>query len=629
MASVLGVVSDTIQIANALGYETPGQKKLSQKLLAVVKDNAAEMQGEVRKSTDYAARVAQSVHTAVNEQFRELVDRESFTDEEAEDLIKLVMAVRTLKGKVVLGLVIKYKVGQRTVTNGFALTSYSKVSDMIESVTRTKRALVHINVPVTSYLAVRVRGRHSGVTEHHGLGILGLISSGCLGLDGKIRFETAHTSMFEAIDGGGMVYLMRDVEAEEPEPTGGYDVIKRVMLLGDTRTGKSTLGNALMGRGSFRVARGMTGTMHIDKDVTTEQSGSNDILTEYYDTPGLNDRDGLDPMYEAAIEDKIVTLQRVSTLVVTVSIDGGLTGSFDNALKQYRKLFGTDMFGMLIVVLTVNDNISDKEAEENIEINWPNIAGKSTMIRRDRVYCIGLKGLRDGAGGSGEQSLSRIRREILRDRMVLISSIRQHHAKLQADIRKKKQLEEAEVSDLIDNGWQTFEELEKLYWTKPYVKVAEYTLSGFVMKQGGVARMTVSLLSGGMINKVRKYAINVVTAGSRSIQCWLDFLEKVPPGSHDCDALTIFGDMIDKRGLAVLVSEDPSSHVGTMRLTSWTLTVIDPTARIGETVLEYIGKMLEESEADIREDIAQELIAKETAPRFKAPRRKKLRLPFP
>lgn len=553
MVMFLGVMSDTIQLANAFGWETPGQKKLNERLQAVVRAESDQLREdvkiEIRKSLqtsqDYAGRVAESVQTALNEQLRERVDPETFSDEESDLLIKLLLAVRVLKGKVILALVIKYKVGDTTVTNGFALTSYGRIKDMIESVTKAKRALAYIDVPVTAYLAVRVRGRHSPETEHHGLGILGLIASGCLGLNAEIRREVAHSSMFEPVEGGCLIYLMRDVEAEEPKITGGSDSHRRVMLLGDTRTGKSTVGNALMGSESFRVAQGMTGTMHIDKGVTLQQSENGVIVTEYYDTPGLNDRDGLDPMYEAAIEDKIVTLKRVSTLVVTVSIDGGLTHSFDKALGEYQRLFGTDMFGMLIVVLTVNENISEQRAKHNIEINWPNIAGKSKLIRKSRVYCIGLKDLRDSVRSSGAsgKALAGIHREILSGRLVLISSIREHYTALEQEIRTKKDLEENQVEKLVDDGWQCFEELEKKYLTKPHVKVGE-KVAGFVMKQDSVFRCLLKEATGGLCNTVRKYVIMVNPAGEKANKCWRMFLQTVPAGSRDRLALRVFGNMI-------------------------------------------------------------------------------------
>lgn len=84
---------------------------------------------------------------------------------------------------------------------------------------------------------------------------------------------------------------------------------------------------------------------------------------EVYDTPGLNDKDRLDVLCEAVIEDHIHTLQRASTLSMTINVDGRLNNSMRCALESYKKLFGEGSSSMLLVFLTVNEPATYDEQE--------------------------------------------------------------------------------------------------------------------------------------------------------------------------------------------------------------------------------------------------------------------------
>ncbi|CAN8064709.1 unnamed protein product [Agarophyton chilense] len=131
-------------------------------------------------------------------------------------------------------------------------------------------------------------------------------------------------------------------------------------MVGNTRCGKSKVGNALLEReGVFEVSKGVTGTMQLKDGHRTDVVNHESWCTDVYNTPGLNDKDGLDVWYEAAIEDHIKILQQKSSLIMTVNVDGGISRATFDSLDMYKKMFGEDMASMLILVPTVNEPASE------------------------------------------------------------------------------------------------------------------------------------------------------------------------------------------------------------------------------------------------------------------------------
>ncbi len=187
------------------------------------------------------------------------------------------------------------------------------------------------------------------------------------------------------------IVLLRPEPVEREKPD--YDHLCRIFLVGDTRTGKSSLGNALTQTSAFNVSKGMTGTLHIgSQEVVVTQSGYR-CLCEVYDTPGLNDKDKLDVYYQAAIEDKIVGLQQANALVLTISVDGGITDSTRRAIDEYKALFGQNMVRMLIVVLTTNESADKRACDHLIEMNMGTLVGLIDGITISNVKCISLEDL--------------------------------------------------------------------------------------------------------------------------------------------------------------------------------------------------------------------------------------------
>ncbi|KAI0561710.1 P-loop containing nucleoside triphosphate hydrolase [Gracilaria domingensis] len=153
-----------------------------------------------------------------------------------------------------------------------------------------------------------------------------------------------------------------NVEAEQMK-------VKNVYMLGETGEGKSTLGNALTGANKFYVSHAGTGTAEICGSLV----GKNGLLHPernimVWDTPGLNDEDTQDHLYEGMLIHHLTRKSSVCTLII-VSKDGSRwPGSLTNTINVYRRAFGDAFVSCVYICIGLNkeiekeDKISDKKA---------------------------------------------------------------------------------------------------------------------------------------------------------------------------------------------------------------------------------------------------------------------------
>ncbi len=241
-----------------------------------------------------------------------------------DDMIKLLFIVKQVSARVTFAIVIRYLVQTKPLTLGMSGSTTDDIHDLAKSLDRLARSTRKSKRDMTVFVAARCRGKHDLQSESFVAASLCCLVTEVLGLSSVSSAEDMFNSELAPVGKKTIVLLRPEpVEREKPE----YHRLCRIFLVGDTRTGKSSLGNALTQTSAFNVSKGMTGTLHIGShDVVVSQSGYR-CLCEVYDTPGLNDKDKLDVYYQAAIEDKIVGLQQANALVLTVAVDAGITDS--------------------------------------------------------------------------------------------------------------------------------------------------------------------------------------------------------------------------------------------------------------------------------------------------------------
>ncbi|KAK7487679.1 hypothetical protein BaRGS_00021098, partial [Batillaria attramentaria] len=138
-----------------------------------------------------------------------------------------------------------------------------------------------------------------------------------------------------------------------------YNVIhsdnQRVVLLGKTGAGKSSLGNTLLGREAFLVARGLS-------------SGTEKCLfadAEVTDTPGLCDTHRSDKEVLKEISKSVALVAPGPHVILMVlRCDRRFTEEEYYAYTALKKLFGDDICKFMIVVFAGMDALGNTEAEQ-------------------------------------------------------------------------------------------------------------------------------------------------------------------------------------------------------------------------------------------------------------------------
>ncbi|PXF40430.1 hypothetical protein BWQ96_09858 [Gracilariopsis chorda] len=562
----IGFLADSIAIANALGLYTPAQKANQDKLHNLIesaKEDIQMMNEEIKGQCDI---IKSQISAATVVEVRSRLQDIAIPPEKLELLIVLCLCMKAHSSTVVFAIVVKYPVGRISATLGFAGMSCDRIEDFVKGIDRFYRTLQHVNATKTAYVNVRIRGKYD--TETESLSTYG----------------------------------------DEPNE---YDQLRRVYLVGNTRSGKSTLGNALLRKSLFTVSKRMTGTMRIERGERVEELNGDIWRTDYFDTPGLNDKDGLDVWYQSAIEDHIKTFQRASTLIMTVSADSGINGAAFQSLGNYKELFGQSMASMLIVVLTVNDAAEESELELVKALNLPTVAGLDARLDHQNVFCVSLYDLRHNYDSASRRTVQRIASRCKSMSMKLVEALADRYRSLQNALREKRGSLEKELTSLIDEGWQAYDQLTEQFENSAYVKLTadeDGWFDGFVMKKTSPSKKSMAFMTAGVLNRIRKFAIHVNHDSEISTSLWNRFLEENKSDRHNRDLMWFFGDLLDRKGLAVVVQELGTVLVGSLRVNRFTIRIFDPVHYTHDELHTYLQEKLDENAQCLRPEVLGTLL---------------------
>lgn len=605
----VGFVADVLTLANAFGFDTPAQRQQAQKILDSIHEvNIAieELQGHVTRT---AGEIKEMIidSTVVEVQSR-LHDVKSFTSFELVLLIKLLFCIRRCAPNVVFAIIVKYEVDGTIATLGFAGMSSDAIEVLVRRIEDFFRSLKEVKEPKTAYITTRIRGKYESTVENRCNAALAVIATAICSLSRSVKISSSAECRFSPKGDKTLVLL-------EPKQRRFHhtecDKRARAFLIGDTRSGKSTLGNALLKQDVFQTSIGITGTVRIDEGERVEIIEKDVWVTEVYDTPGLNDMNNLDAFYLTSIEDKIRILQRASALIMTVRVDGGITNSMFSSLDSYRKLFGDTAGSMVIVVLTINNAADKTELEKIKKRNWPTVSRLDRGLKIDSVFCVSLFDVRlDKTKTTGTHShlvVEQIAEKCRSMPMTLIESIKRQFFDLREALRQKSQNVDKHMDKVVNDGWQAYDQLTMQFEASPFVKMTSNKVRGFVMKKANLSAKVLAVSTAGIVNVMRKTVVTLYFSDEKVREIWQTFYKNNKAESSSSDLMQKFGDVIFEANLGVLVRDDGISHVGTLRVTSFSVKVFDPANLVLEQLVDHMHKITEASGQKFAPDVTQDL----------------------
>lgn len=586
----VGFAADCLTLANALGYSTPQQAKPFNDILHAlcdVSDSLEEVKRYITASTNDSRGVVETTAVMLlQSQFRGTT---KFNSLQLSTLIKLILLIKHTALNVVFALIVRYKVGSRTATLGFSAHSADDVSDLVLKIDAFCRALRVVSFEKTCYITTRIRGRFDCIVENRCTAALTAIATEVCDLSRNVTLENVLDSKMKA-RGDCTIALLHP--SHSPTQCSEYDRLCRVFIIGDTRSGKSVLGNALLEANVFTVSKGTTGTLNIQRGEYVRSSGGEIHVMEVLDTPGLNDNNGLDTLYEAAIVDKIRALHRCSSLVMLIDVQAGPNNSMRRALQQYKAIFGESMVSMLVIILTLNEPASMDELNECKTLNWPTVSTLDTDLSENNVYCLSIHDLRTQSNSVSHDILRDVRRHCFSMPMTFIQSMRTQYYNIFESLKRRNSRIQLDLRQVLDDGWMAYDLLTEKFESSPYVKLTEGLFEGFVMKYTSFRTRLTSLLSVGVINLNRKVAIRVRAQNDRGRRAWRTFLTTYSSDRSNMNLMRTLGDHLDKMNLGVFVLETGTSRVASFSVKRYSVSIIDPTARAHEQLFEYLHELL-------------------------------------
>lgn len=601
----ISFISDTIAIANALGYYTPAQKQQAEDLQDAIegaRDAIIKLEQGIAQNSKH---IKNFIVTAAVIEIRSRLQDVKINGEALELLIKLLFCIKEIEANIVFAIVVRYKHVSTIATLGIAATSVDSIEELVRKFASFIRKIGLVRQPKTAFVNVRIRGKYGSAVENFATALVTAIATQVCKTPPTLRLASVVDCNLEPQ--GEVTYSLLQ-PAEVTVKTYVHDHFRRVFLVGDTRTGKSTLGNALTTEGQFRTSKGMTGTMRIEGGKRVESISHERWVTEFFDTPGLNDKDGLDVMYQTAIEDQIRIYQRASTLILTIAVSDGITDAASKGLEQYKNLFGADIIDSLIVVLTLVESANAQTLASYKELNWPTVNGLDENIKKRNVFCVSLHDLRIKDGSASHKIAEDIAYACRGMRLKLISALKTRYLNLKELMGNEGRKRAAAIQDLVSGGWLQYDKLTEQFESSPFMSLDYRMLwEGFVMKDTDAAKRFTAIATLGVVNKIRKTAIHVEARGERAKQAWQKFLKK-NNGSSNSDLMRKFGENLFDSNLGVLVSNDGFTRCGTLKIYLHSVTVFDPVAKCQEEMAVYLDNILTEKTKSLRPEVVGELL---------------------
>ncbi|XP_070201260.1 uncharacterized protein [Littorina saxatilis] len=160
----------------------------------------------------------------------------------------------------------------------------------------------------------------------------------------------------------------------------------RIILIGTTGAGKSSLGNSLLNKSVFKVGRGMRSNTAKCERQTGKRSGT---LIELVDTPGLCDTDEDDDVILRAVGKSVaMAYPGPHLLVLALRTGRRFTQEEYQAYVKLKKLFSEEMSKYLIIVFNGMDALGDTidEQKKALDEEVKKMPGELKQVLQDANY---------------------------------------------------------------------------------------------------------------------------------------------------------------------------------------------------------------------------------------------------
>ena len=573
----VGFAADFLAICRACGVRTPAEKREWNELMGRFDEIDSKIDQHSESVLEAMQKIQDTIRDCSISNIRTRLPKNLSIPSELHDLtLNLLFVIKSVKMRIVFAIVVRSPSRNYVKTVGMAGASTDRIDDVFLELNRVQHSLQSFTNSKTTFITARCRGKTNTDLENNVLAALACITMEVLGLPPVVDLTDMHLSDLAPCGNKTIGLLRAKTQKVEREK---WDELCRIFIIGDTRTGKSTLGNAMTQNTTFTVSKSTTGTLNVCCEKILESINDNRWLTEIYDTPGLNDKDHLDNYYLASIEDTIVAVNEINALVLTVSVSEGIKGSILDSIKTYKKLFGKRMTSLLFVVLTTNDRADEEECEELIDVHYSTIVGYISDLDKRNMLCVSLRDLRNGTDTYSHLVVSDLIRKCQSMELKIVESLMEDYADLVIHLRRNRRVTQEQLQKRIDNEWLQYEELRKEYESASYSKVCIDNwglVNGFVHKD--CSRITKKLLS-------VKTTIHIAYT---DIEIWRNFVRAERNSGDSTGAMRRFFDAIEKEGLAVIVEEMATRMCFAMKVRRHIIRLWNPRQDAAKALREFI-----------------------------------------
>lgn len=635
-----GFVECFIAIASALGFYDNSQEFQAKLILENIRNVRVTLEELKETLSQRISDLQKDISIVITEQVQNsLREPEKLTKEMIDMLIKQLILLKRCSPNIIFAIILRYPRTNGTATQAFAAKSCEKFQDIIgriDTFLKSVEVLKGKELELTAYVWVQIRGRYDAQLENFASAVTATIATKVCGLSSSISLQNSRKNNMDPDGAKTKVLLKARDTGQMKHDDYEVDERKRVFIIGESRSGKSTVGNAIylfdrrddssqgslssvqseptnrLRGGPFAEARGMTGTLtvsqaNITEEVDNEDGESKMITMELFDTPGFNDKDGLDILYETNIEDKIALKEKVSTFIFTMSAGDGLKGSDKDALEKYTKMFGENVLSMLIIVLTTGDPLSEEELFELKEDNYPTLSTYHRHIDENNIYAVSLSDLRDKIDTPSHKVIAQIKEKMLKMPLVMTELLMQQLKDLLQGVDTNNRRIKSALESLKLREWGKYYALEKQYEKSRILRLTD-NLDRIVfqapsaIKQVSQGRSSRSLWK----NILSRTIVQVEAWDDRSKTAWREF-PAINSSQSPTNVMGALGNYLHSEELAVFVEKQEHSNLKRYFSTLYKVSIFDPNQKRHHKLRETINRILDGRKEQLVPDLVREL----------------------
>ena len=607
--AAIGVVQNILAIAQAIGLNrgivADQSKKMLDKLDKVDSSLREMNENFISEFAQVKNRVTQGTVVGVRSHLRNI---RNLPSNKVNLLIRLLLYLQETAPNVIFIVFVKCRNGKTLAKQGFDGYSSDRLEDIVMRIDSFFGTISRTSASITAYTDIRIRGIYDPDIESFCTAILINIITDVCGLSRDVEFGNKMTCKITA-KGNKTIALLKPVEYRDDRED--CDSLCRVFLLGNTRSGKSTVGNALAQKQKFMISDGMTSTMRVERSERVENIDKEKWVTEIYDTPGLSDKHGFFYWYQSAIEDQIATTQKVSSYIITVSVDAEITGSLRKSLKSYKKLFGSSMDSRMIVVLTTRKTATRRELQQYLELNSSHIL-RLANISKESVHCVSLRDLREYDKSASHDVVRKIAQKSRDMPMKVVEAFEKEYKELGKALSRKSNEFTKRFKKILGKEWPSFENIIDQFENKECTAMTEEgdRMNGFVMSNSTKKNVAMKAVTLGVVDRVRKVAVHISPRGKKAKCAWQKFRKENRTKRHNSDLMRKFANELCTSGLGVIVKDVPIQRYDILRVKSYEVTIIDPVGLAREELAAYAQKKFQNGPQELSPELIDELTKK-------------------